>query len=392
MAYYPLPKNTAEAVTELRKKQANRCHPGLLLDRFVAYADSKFITSYEQTDQKKHLDCVANAITGTGQDASLVDLNSGILKSEWDELAALVVDGHDGHAWRQKTIWRLAAHLSRATAVENASLCLHPIYGFPYLPATGLKGLAHAYAALEEADAEKKERLGAIFGSQSAAGTVLFLDAWPEAWPEVGPKVWPVVEVDILNNHHREYYTTGGQSGGEVSAPGDWENPVPVYFLAVAPDTVFRFCVAKLTEQTPADDVCLAAEWLQKGLQVLGAGAKTAAGYGYFSEPEPYDLPPPPDPTLSDMPEQLHAYFMELQGWLGADDAPDLEQQGHFLNLLENIQDTELKRQAVTGTLEKIAGYPNLINRSNLTNRRRRKQEKPCFKERLEEILEELGG
>jgi CRISPR type III-B/RAMP module RAMP protein Cmr6 len=294
MAYYPLPKKTAAAVitfceeqasdAELRKKQASRCHPGLLLDRFVAYADSKFITSYEQTDQKEHLDCVVEALTKTGKDTFLSDLNSDILKSEWDELAALVVDGHDGHAWRQKTIWRLAAHLSRATAVENASLCLHPIYGFPYLPATGLKGLAHAYAALEEADAEKKERLEAIFGSQSAAGTVLFLDAWPEIWPEAGP----TVEVDILNNHHREYYVSGGQSGEAVSAPGDWENPVPVYFLAVAPDTGFRFCVAKLTEQTSADDVCLAAKWLQKGLQMLGAGAKTAAGYGYFGEPESY--------------------------------------------------------------------------------------------------------
>ena len=379
MAYYPLPKKTAAAVAAFRKTHRCKLHPGLLLDRFVAYADSKFITSYEQTDQKKHLDCVANAITGTGQDASLVDPKSGILKSEWDELAALV---SDANVWRQKTIWRLAAHLSRATAVENASLCLHPIYGFPYLPATGLKGLAHAYAALEETDPEKKDQIGTIFGSQSAAGTVLFLDAWPEIWPEAGP----TVEVDILNYHHREYYVSGGQSGEAVSAPGDWENPVPVYFLAVAPDTVFRFCVAKLTEQTSADDVCLAAEWLQKGLQVLGAGAKTAAGYGYFSEPEPYDLPPPPDPTLSDMPEQLHAYFMKLQGWLDAGDEPNLGRQGHFLNLLENIHDTELKRQEVAETLEKIAGY------SNLTNRRSKKPERPCLKERLEAMLEELGG
>jgi hypothetical protein len=75
-----------------------------------------------------------------------------------------------------------------------------------------------------------------------------------------------------------------------------------------------------------------------------------------------------------------------LQGWLGAGDEPDLEQQGHFLNLLENIQDTELKRQVVTETLKKIAGY------SHLTNRRRRRPKRPCFKERLEAMLEELGG
>ncbi len=40
----------------------------------------------------------------------------------------------------------LTLHLARASALENAGLCLHPIYGFAFLPGTGLKGLARAYA------------------------------------------------------------------------------------------------------------------------------------------------------------------------------------------------------------------------------------------------------
>ena len=39
-----------------------------------------------------------------------------------------------------------ALHLARASALENASVCLHPIYGFAYIPGSGLKGMAHAYA------------------------------------------------------------------------------------------------------------------------------------------------------------------------------------------------------------------------------------------------------
>ncbi|HEV2472617.1 MAG TPA: type III-B CRISPR module RAMP protein Cmr6, partial [Chthonomonadales bacterium] len=73
------------------------------------------------------------------------------------------------------------------------------------------------------------------------------------------------------------------------SPPGDWESPVPTYFLAVAPDSVFRFAVVgrDCTAPQVEDDVAKAAEWLQKALQNLGAGAKTSVGYGYFGEPRP---------------------------------------------------------------------------------------------------------
>ena len=44
------------------------------------------------------------------------------------------------HTWSQATSGRLTLHLARASALENAGLCLHPLYGFTYLPGTGLKG------------------------------------------------------------------------------------------------------------------------------------------------------------------------------------------------------------------------------------------------------------
>jgi CRISPR-associated protein Cmr6 len=90
--------------------------------------------------------------------------------------------------------------------------------------------------------------------------------------------------MDILNNHHSGYYQG-------KDAPGDWENPIPVYFLAVVPDQVFSFAVYKRTSHTDGSLVALAKEWLLGGLCHLGAGAKTAAGYGNFV---PVEGPPPP--------------------------------------------------------------------------------------------------
>ena len=48
--------------------------------------------------------------------------------------------------WRCATTGPLTLHLVRASALENAGICLHPLYGFVYLPGTGLKGMARAYA------------------------------------------------------------------------------------------------------------------------------------------------------------------------------------------------------------------------------------------------------
>ncbi len=58
--------------------------------------------------------------------------------------------------------------------LENAGICLHPIHGFPYLPGTGLKGLARAYAetvwkpAQADANAAQAE-IERVFGK--VAGT-----------------------------------------------------------------------------------------------------------------------------------------------------------------------------------------------------------------------------
>ncbi|MCY4674685.1 MAG: type III-B CRISPR module RAMP protein Cmr6 [Bacteroidetes bacterium] len=198
-----------------------------------------------------------------------------------------------------KTAGPLTLHISRAGAWENAGICLHPVYGFAYIPGSGIKGLVRSWAETVWAqDQENKEttwnRIDDLFGystnSEShkfvsskrdtpgwrpdginpkhptSTGRLVFHDAWP--------KVWPRLEVDIANNHHTEYYK--GDDG-----PGDWEKPVLIYFLCVRSGTFFEFAIS---DRKPggADAIELASSWLVNALQTNGAGAKTAAGYGRF--------------------------------------------------------------------------------------------------------------
>ena len=191
--------------------------------------------------------------------------------------------------FRGRTNGPLTLHLSRSGALENAGIALHPIYGFAWLPGTGVKGMVRAWAETvwkpaqsDRTGAEERtgadERIQVAFGTGSRAGRIAFHDAWPTEWPRL--------EADIANTHHPKYY------GGEDD-PGDWEDPKPIHFLAVAPGTGFDFAIS---DRTPTDDglVELAMEWLRSALAHAGAGAKTAAGYGRIV---PVEGPRPPAPA-----------------------------------------------------------------------------------------------
>jgi CRISPR-associated protein Cmr6 len=122
-----------------------------------------------------------------------------------------------------------------------------------------------------------RDRIVQIFGNEAGepdpelqrCGAVCFHDAWPTKWP--------ALIVDIVNSHHAKYY-----GGGDDDTPGDWESPVPVNFLAVATGTEYSFCLTARRADTDPGLVNDAAECLRCALSGSGAGAKTAAGYGWF--------------------------------------------------------------------------------------------------------------
>jgi len=292
-----LPESTVRLI---RSTQVQ--HPGLQLDKYSVPGD--------QQAQKKALD-----------DVCRVSGDSSLLKDLLARRQAMLKALPGGKCFACTTTGPLTLHLARTTALENAGICLHPIYGFAYLPGSGLKGLARAYAETVWLPAQSDQpaawrQIEDVFGwapnpdrrqqianshhpaavrhqddtdpdspeVKAACGNVVFHDAWPERWPRL--------VVDIVNNHHSGYYQETHQH-----PPGDWEDPVPVYFLAVAPDVTFTFPLSKRHHDVSDDLLELARAWLLGGLCHLGAGAKTNTGYGAF-KPAEGTLPPLPEHRL----------------------------------------------------------------------------------------------
>lgn len=157
--------------------------------------------------------------------------------------------------------------------VYETSMRLHHIYGIPYIPASGIKGVVRSYIITEkfgssEEDALKDTAFVDVFGSQDHAGEVTFFDAFPT--------VKPTLKVDIMNPHYGHYYNDG-------KAPTDTNNPIPINFLTVEKDTKFRFMIgAKEGLDTFMIQGKKIEGWLTEALQNHGIGAKTAVGYGYL--------------------------------------------------------------------------------------------------------------
>lgn len=298
----PLPES-------VRKLLAHNTHPALQLDKYVESWDPSAATG--KLSERVQRPAVQKVADRSQQPPSGLDFTDLCARRKG------MLECLGAASWRAATSGPLTLHLARASALENAGICLHSLYGFAFLPGSGLKGMARAYAetvwlparyergsdgqpkdSSQRQDAQAAWRqIEAVFGwapgsdslkpwkprcvpdrdrnDREHSGAIVFHDAWPEQWPKL--------IVDIVNNHHPEYYQAGPEDNGHP--PGDWENPVPVYFLAVPPETPFRFALSK--RRNDVDDGLLkqAKEWLLGALCHLGAGAKTAAGYGSFNPP-----------------------------------------------------------------------------------------------------------
>ena len=179
---------------------------------------------------------------------------------------------------------RLITGLGGASVYET-DITLHHVYGFPYLPASGIKGVVRSWIIQMAFDNNEKKALKEsvafcnIFGCQKSGsalgkdqkGNILFFDAFPTSAPKVVP--------EVMNPHYGPYYT------GDAP-PADYHNPVPIFFLAVDKKTTFQFVIGSKNENwlnwTIGSKNIV--EWLSDALQNHGIGAKTAVGYGYMQE------------------------------------------------------------------------------------------------------------
>ncbi|MFB6261841.1 MAG: type III-B CRISPR module RAMP protein Cmr6 [Thiohalorhabdaceae bacterium] len=115
---------------------------------------------------------------------------------------------------------------------------------------------------------------------EEGAGDLIFFEALP-----VKP---PRLQTDIMTPHMGKWYEAGGQVKNpwdEKEAervPGDWHAPVPIPFLTVEQAT-FQVAVApRPRSEAGAGDVEAALDKLAEALAWLGAGGKTAVGYGHM--------------------------------------------------------------------------------------------------------------
>ena len=279
-----LPESTRRLLQGDTAFPARRRHPGLQLDKFSG------ISLTDKGVMELQKEALIQVTETYGDKRLLLELN---------RRRTSMLETVHAHTMNMVTAGPLTLHLSRAGTWENAGICLHPVYGFVHLPGSGLKGLVRSWAETVWAPAQEDQeaawrRIEELFGfsphseghkfprerqglpgwrpasvrpqSGSSVGRMVFHDAWPEEWPRL--------EVDVANNHHVKYY-----DGKE--APGDWEDPNLVYFLSIGEGVRFNFAISDRVQR--GDDALKLVEgWLRGALQVEGAGAKTAAGYGRF--------------------------------------------------------------------------------------------------------------
>ncbi|NTV29494.1 MAG: type III-B CRISPR module RAMP protein Cmr6 [Candidatus Omnitrophica bacterium] len=321
------------------------CHPGLWLDKFARPPlkqedKTKKPVQYQEIKQICDLNATAAWINSKPGDGAM--LLKELFERRNKSLREL---GANQYTFSAKTIGPFTLHLARASALENAGICLHPVYGFAYIPGTALKGMAHAFACEVwlpvQPDKQKAcKQICEIFGWASSMpwmsalakkypvkapagesiGDIVFHDAWPLAWPKL--------ICDIVNNHHPDYYAGKTGKDGQPMPPGDWENPNPVYFLAVAPGTEFDFPLSlrpaaalkntRTGEESSEALPELAAQWLLGALVHRGAGAKTNVGYGRFD----LQKPSASFPELKDVVQQTWEKATDIQN----PDAPFREQ------------------------------------------------------------------
>lgn len=262
-----------------------RCqgNPGLVFDRFLKIWERD---GGERVPLRKGRQVVLAEFCAAY--AALAEGGRGLLGALHRRFATLdTVDdrGADGWACRSATFttrWRVVTGVGAEHPLENGFTFDRSI-GVPYFPGSGIKGLCRA-AAVDLVDADKDE-LNRMFGVQpektlmkedASAGDLVFFPAYPAR------DHWPHLNVDIINNHHPSY-ALALERGDSLPQAVETDSPIPVFFLTVAAGAPFSFRIG--SRSGSAEHVTRAFQILESGLDFLGLGAKTAAGYGTFLPP-----------------------------------------------------------------------------------------------------------
>lgn len=255
--------------------QTKDMHRGLLFDKF--YEWEKLGEVLKEQDKKGFLE----KFKGSCGDAESI--------KSYATKQLNLIESIGGTAMTFSTQWHFVTGMGIDHPLENG-MAWHHTLGTPYIAGSGVKGMFRAYL-WEWSDVQKEQiqqiqqilrwcgytkEEGKKYGLKGeSTGTLIFFDAIP---------VEPVILApDVMTPHMGDWYEKGGEEQHNAdNPPADWYNPVPVLFLAVKKAS-FLFGIAPRNEEVKAD-LKDAMKYLGEALEFVGAGAKTAAGYGRFTK------------------------------------------------------------------------------------------------------------
>lgn len=224
------------------------------------------------------------------------------IKAAHADLSLIAEQCLRGSAISLTTSAPLAVGLGYENAIENGMLWHHTL-GVPYLPASSVKGMLRAWMSewADDADDADTSLVDDWFGTTKQVGKLTVLDALPAKpvylqadvttphWGTWGEKL-PAATEDIAaieGNKNGDKANAAADSRTKQNFPTDWIDPKPVHWLRMNKDTPFVFYVA-LKHKDPDDKAQVAKDntqvkkHLEDALRYIGAGAKTATGYGRF--------------------------------------------------------------------------------------------------------------
>jgi CRISPR-associated protein Cmr6 len=211
---------------------------------------------------------------------------------------------------------RMIVGLGNESVLET-SICLHRIYGVPYIPGSALKGLAASYAHQRLGEEWRKggNFHTVVFGNTDDAGFITFFDALYK--PDTGFQK-KSLHPDVLTVHHQKYYQDASK------APSDSDDPNPVPFLSATG----TYLLALAAPDLPPDSrwIDLTFQILAAALEEFGIGAKTSSGYGRMEFLDPPVKPIDPEIRKAEaivnsldilkageVAGQLHSYYQQWQ-------------------------------------------------------------------------------
>jgi CRISPR type III-B/RAMP module RAMP protein Cmr6 len=263
MAIQVLPDSTQKILDDVRKKLP--VHPGLELTKFVPWIEKDHGRKVEPGRGEAFAHVIASLSRAKELAAKWRERRRG-----WLERL-----GERALRFELETLSPCVLWLAAPTALE-LGFCLHHTYGVPYLPGSGLKGLARRQSLFENGGTDQQPdtetlRLFGEGGDAGRAGLIDFLDGIP-----LDPAC---LELDVMSPHHPDYYA------GRNAIPHDCEDPVPITFLRIRVGARFELALLAGANGSP-DDFARAQRVLTAGLADLGLGAKTSSGYGLFGRPQ----------------------------------------------------------------------------------------------------------